>query len=81
MDLKPGSRWQSAVCDTEVVVVRAPAVRAALYSISSEGCRRVPTSGDGERTPRSRPARPSRPAVRGGGGSSFAGQARELSLT
>lgn len=24
MDLKPGSRWKSAVCDTEVVVVRAP---------------------------------------------------------
>jgi hypothetical protein len=24
-DLKPGSRWRSAVCDTEVVVVRAPA--------------------------------------------------------
>jgi hypothetical protein len=22
MDLKPGSRWKSAVCDTEVVVVR-----------------------------------------------------------
>ena len=25
MDLKPGSRWRSAVCDTEVVIVRAPA--------------------------------------------------------
>jgi hypothetical protein len=25
VDLKPGSRWRSAVCDTEVVVVRAPA--------------------------------------------------------
>ena len=24
MDLKPGSRWRSAVCDTEVVVVRPP---------------------------------------------------------
>lgn len=24
-DLKPGSRWRSAVCTTEVVVVRAPA--------------------------------------------------------
>lgn len=23
MDLKPGSRWKSAVCDAEVVVVRA----------------------------------------------------------
>jgi hypothetical protein len=26
MDLKPGSRWRSAVCDTEVVVVRSPAL-------------------------------------------------------
>jgi hypothetical protein len=25
VDLKPGSRWRSEVCDTEVVVVRAPA--------------------------------------------------------
>jgi len=25
VELKPGSRWRSAVCDTEVVVVRAPA--------------------------------------------------------
>jgi len=24
MDLKPGSRWRSAVCDTELVVVRPP---------------------------------------------------------
>lgn len=24
MQLKPGSRWKSAVCDTEVVVVRPP---------------------------------------------------------
>jgi hypothetical protein len=24
MDLKPGSRWASQVCDTEVIVVRAP---------------------------------------------------------
>jgi hypothetical protein len=23
MDLKPGSRWKSAICDTEVVVVRS----------------------------------------------------------
>jgi hypothetical protein len=30
MDLKPGSRWRSAVCDTEVVVVRAPAAPATL---------------------------------------------------
>lgn len=24
MDLKPGSRWKSAVCDTELVVIRPP---------------------------------------------------------
>lgn len=24
MELKPGSRWKSAVCDTELVVVRPP---------------------------------------------------------
>ena len=24
MDLKPGSRWKSAVCDTEIVIVKAP---------------------------------------------------------
>ena len=30
MDLKPGSRWRSAVCDAEVVVVRSPAVPVTL---------------------------------------------------
>jgi len=30
MELKPGSRWKSAVCDTEVVVVRATANAATL---------------------------------------------------
>jgi hypothetical protein len=30
MDLKPGSRWKSAVCDTEVVVVRATTPAAQL---------------------------------------------------
>ena len=30
MDLKPGSRWKSAVCDTEVVVVRPPKVTIVL---------------------------------------------------
>ena len=29
-DLKAGSRWRSAVCDTEVVVVRAPSEPAQL---------------------------------------------------
>ena len=30
MELKPGSRWKSAVCDTEVVVVRATAQPISL---------------------------------------------------
>jgi len=30
MELKPGSRWKSAVCDTEVVVVRATQPKVAL---------------------------------------------------
>jgi hypothetical protein len=30
MELKPGSRWKSAVCTAEVVVVRAPAAPASL---------------------------------------------------
>lgn len=30
MDLKPGSRWKSAVCSSEVVVVRPPKGRAVL---------------------------------------------------
>ena len=32
MDLKPGSRWKSAVCDTEVVVVRPPKAETSLES-------------------------------------------------
>jgi len=30
MELKPGSRWKSAVCDTEVVVVRATQPKVTL---------------------------------------------------
>jgi hypothetical protein len=30
MDLKPGSRWRSAVCEAEVVVVRPPKSAAVL---------------------------------------------------
>ena len=30
MELKAGSRWRSAVCDTEVVVVRAPSGSVSL---------------------------------------------------
>ena len=30
MDLKPGSRWKSAVCDTELVVVRPPKSSVSL---------------------------------------------------
>ena len=30
MELKPGSRWKSAVCDTEVVVVRSASAEISL---------------------------------------------------
>ena len=30
MDLKPGSRWRSAVCDTEIVIVKPPAQPGVL---------------------------------------------------
>jgi hypothetical protein len=30
IELKPGSRWRSAVCGTEVVVVKAPAAPVSL---------------------------------------------------
>jgi hypothetical protein len=30
MELKPGSRWKSAVCDTELVVVRPPKTPGVL---------------------------------------------------
>jgi hypothetical protein len=30
MDLKPGSRWKSAVCDVEVVIVRPPSAPGTL---------------------------------------------------
>jgi hypothetical protein len=30
MDLKPGTRWASQVCDTEVIVVRAPTSEVSL---------------------------------------------------
>ena len=29
-ELKPGSRWRSSVCETEVIVVRAPSVPVVL---------------------------------------------------
>jgi len=35
MKLTPGSRWKSAVCDAEIVVVRAPASEAVLACGSS----------------------------------------------
>jgi hypothetical protein len=31
MDLKPGTRWASQVCDTEVIVVRAAAQPVSLH--------------------------------------------------
>ncbi len=30
MDLKPGSRWRSSVCDTEVVIVKPPKTEVSL---------------------------------------------------
>ena len=30
MDLKPGSRWKSAVCDAQMVVVRPPSIVGQL---------------------------------------------------
>ena len=43
MELKPGSRWKSAVCDTEVVVVRAVKEPAELQC---GGHAMVPHNGD-----------------------------------
>jgi hypothetical protein len=31
MDIKPGSRWKSAVCDAQMVVVRPPKQPGALH--------------------------------------------------
>ena len=50
MDLKPGTRWASQVCDTEVVVVRAP-TRAGVARV-----RRAPDDPGGRR-----PALPASP--------------------
>ena len=50
MDLRPGSRWRSAVCDTEVVVVRPPAGPATLRI---GGTRTLPT--DAGRPPGAKP--------------------------
>ena len=43
MDLKPGSRWKSPVCDTEVVVVRPP---KAPVSLECGGHPMVAASGE-----------------------------------
>jgi hypothetical protein len=44
MELKPGSRWKSAVCDGEVVVVKAPSEALALecggHAMSAFGAER-----------------------------------------
>jgi hypothetical protein len=49
MELKPGSRWRSAVCDTEIVVVRAPETPVTLGIGGTEvlqgQARRVPGAG------------------------------------
>jgi hypothetical protein len=58
MQLKPGSRLESATCDTQVVVVKAPAagedvdVRCGgepMRAVDSGGDR-LPMSGEGEAT-------------------------------
>ena len=43
MELKPGSRWKSAVCDTEVVVVRPP---KTPVSLECGGHAMVPSAGE-----------------------------------
>jgi len=43
MDLKPGTRWSSQVCDTEVIIVRAP---AGPVSIECGGHPMVPIGAD-----------------------------------
>lgn len=45
MELKPGTRWSSQVCDTEVVIVRAPTGAVAL---ECGGHPMVPQGGDRE---------------------------------
>ena len=45
-DLKPGSRWRSAVCATEVVVVRAPA-RPVTFRIGGAGVLPAEAGQDG----------------------------------
>jgi hypothetical protein len=44
MDLKPGSRWASQVCDTEVIVVRAP---TSAVSLECGGHAMAPVGEDG----------------------------------
>ena len=53
VDLKPGSRWRSAVCDTEVVVVRAPG-RPVTFRIGGAGA--LPAEAIPERHSRERAA-------------------------
>jgi hypothetical protein len=43
MDLKPGTRWASQVCDTEVVVVRAP---TSPLSLACGGHEMAPVGGE-----------------------------------
>jgi len=45
VDLEPGSRWRSAVCDTEVVIVRAPA-GPVTFRIGGAGVFRADTGQD-----------------------------------
>jgi hypothetical protein len=44
MDIKPGSRWKSAVCDAQMVVVRPP---TAVGELQCGGFPVVPQASDG----------------------------------
>lgn len=57
MTIKAGSRWMSAVCETEIVVIRAPKAPGTIE------CGGAPTLAIGS----SRPAGASLPADRAGG--------------
>jgi hypothetical protein len=47
MDLKPGSRWRSAVCDAELVVVRPPKTQVSLECGGAEVIPHASARADG----------------------------------
>lgn len=50
MELKPGSRWRSDVCDAEVIIVRPPSAEASLKCGGVE--MKPATDPRGERQPK-----------------------------